>query len=111
MTSSLRKTIWDDKDIGEALRDLERRIHAVNGVDVRAFTNFTYAPPIILQTDGKTPTAIHMGQVRVPGSPTNIVITISPTWDVFQGQVRINTIGGITVGVKYDLSFLLFYAN
>jgi hypothetical protein len=114
---TLRKAIWaagedtriSPTDVGEAMRDLDQRVRSVNGVDVRVFLSFVYAPPFTIDTNGIVPASVLIGQVRVPGATGTTVISTQPSWDFFDGKVRVNSIGGIAAGTAYNITFLIFY--
>lgn len=116
---SLRKSLWTGdkasaRDVAEFARDVDQRVRSVETgatLQVVSFDNFTFTLPIVIDTAGRKPAAVYVGTLRVPGSPTNLQPTLTPLWDVWNGKVRINQITGATVGTKYDLSLLLFYAG
>lgn len=108
---SLRYAIWGSggkvrpEDTGEALRDIHGALKTITPVRAVRLQGFVWAPPFFIQND-TAPAAVLLGDSKLAQQPTSAAVGSVP-FTFLNQQVRIDSITGLTVGVAYDLCFVV----
>lgn len=109
---SLRKAIWatgadpSPRDIGEALRDVDTAFTQL--VPMSVVTSVVIGGTSFAVNADHAPVAIVVGRVTVHQSPAAVPWSAAIDWGWNGTNVVVTTIGGLTAGVKYDITLLLF---
>lgn len=111
---SLRQRVWpaEQKELGEAVRDLHGFLQQLTRVDAPEVQNVVWAEPFSLPLEQK-PKILMLADARVAGTLQSVDIgALDWTFDVQQSgafRVRINRAATLTKGKSYDLKFLVVY--
>lgn len=116
LLKSLRKRVWpaEQRDIGEALRDLHSFCERLTLCEVVPATNVVWSEPFAL-TLGQRPRIVSLEDARVAGTLDSVATgaidwrvdsTVSSTSST---KIRINRAATLQPGKSYDLKFLVVY--
>lgn len=111
---SLRQRVWpaEQKDLGEAVRDLHGFCQQLTRCDIASASNVVWAEPFSLSLEQK-PAILLLADARTAGTLQSVDIgALDWTFDVQQSgafRVRINRAATLTKGKSYDLKFLVVY--
>lgn len=93
-------------EVAEALRDLFFAVKSMTIVRPVRLESFVWAPPFYVENDTR-PSAVILGEARLAKQPNAPSITGIVDFTYLAGNIRIDSIAGLTVGTSYDISLVV----